>query len=247
MRRTNRALTALGASTLLVTAILPSAAATDHDLAIAAVDYRPAAWDPAIPEHERKDQKNWSFGNPDLGGLLTIVVRNDGATDAGVDDVTVDGVPLADLLAATCQDAGLACTASPPREMAWARWLPGPSIPAGGAAVFQLKRTTEPAASTTIGIEVDGRPALTANVVLDPSPIRLGLAYRDGNDAVLVVRNDGLAAAAIDGVLLDGASAPYSAHGGQATIAPGRTAILRIAGVAPTEGDRKSTRLNSSH
>ena len=157
-----------------------AAAATDHDLAIAAVDYRPAAWDPAIPEHERKDQKNWSFGNPDLGGLLTIVVRNDGATDAGVDDVTVDGVPLADLLAATCQDAGLACTASPPREMAWARWLPGPSIPAGGAAVFQLKRTTEPAASTTIGIEVDGRPALTANVVLDPSPIRLGLAYRDG-------------------------------------------------------------------
>lgn len=240
MKRTHRALIALGASTLLVVAILPTAAATGPELTLAAADYRPAAWDPAIPEHERKVDKNWSFGNPDLGGLLTLVIRNDGGAPATVEGVTVDGVPLADFLAATCQDAGLACTASPPREMAWARWLPGasmtPTIGAGDVAVFQLKRTTLPGASTTIGVDVVGGDPVELVADLDPSPIRLGLAYRDGDDAVIVVRNDGDTTAGIGDVLLDGAAKAADALGNQASIAPGRTAILRLADAAPAEG-----------
>ncbi len=237
MQVRRRALVALGAAVITLGAMLPAASATGGALRVDASGYQPAAWDPAIPEHPRKDEKNWDFGNPDLGGLVTVVVANDGGADAPVTAVTVDGVALETFLGQTCQDSGLACTASPPREMAWARWLPGPVIPAGGAAVFQLKRTTRPGDVTTIGIEAGGMQT-SAAVVLAATPVRLGLAYRDDatGDAVVVVRNDGTDDAAIEGVRLGGAPAAFTAAGGLQSIGAGRTAILRIAGAAPEDG-----------
>jgi hypothetical protein len=223
---------------------LPGASASEPRLRVDATGYQPAAYDPAIPEHPRKDDKNWDFGNPDLGGILTVVVANDGEADATVTAVTVDGVPLDTFLAGTCQDAGLACQATPPREMAWARWLPGPVIPGGAAAAFQLKRTTAPE-TTTITIDVGGEH-LTVPVALAPSPIRLGLAYRDGSDAVIVVRNDGATVATIQDVRLGGAAAAFTALGGQTSIGPGRTAILRLAGAAQDEGAYASLTVRSS-
>ena len=106
-----------------------SPAAASGGLRIAAATYVAASYDPAIPEHPRNALKNWSFGNPDVGGLLTVVVRNDGVTDSPVTSVTVGGTPLADLLAVSCSDSGLACAATPPRDVAWARWLPGTDDP----------------------------------------------------------------------------------------------------------------------
>jgi hypothetical protein len=229
-----RALAALAAVVVVTSAWLPAGAAASGGLRVDAVGYVPAAYDPAIPEHPRKDDKNWDFGNPDLGGILSIVVANDGAADAAVSGVTVDGMPLADFLAGTCQDAGLACTATPPREIAWARWLPEPVIPAGGAAVFQLKRTTAPA-STTIGIDAGGHH-LDVSPALEGSPIRLGAAYRDGADAVVIVRNDGSAAVQLTSVRLNGAAVTPAVLGGSSSIAPHRTAILRLAGAAPADG-----------
>jgi hypothetical protein len=129
--------------------------------------------------------------------------------------------------------------------MAWARWLPSGTIPAGGAATFQLKRTTTPGATTAIGIAAGGIRVETT-VSLRPSPIHLGLAYRDGNDAVVIVRNDGGAAAAITGVRLDGHAAPFTSLGSQTSIPAGRTAIIRVAGVAPAEGTTVAVTVRTS-
>jgi hypothetical protein len=232
--RTKIVLTLIAVAAVLATMASPVAQASGPSLRVDAVGYQPAAYDPAVPEYPRKDYKNWDFGNPDLGGILTIVVANDGDADAEVTAVTVDGVPLDTFLAGTCQLAGLACQATPPQEMAWARWLPAPEIPADGAAVFQLKRTTE-AAPTTIGIDAGGSH-LDVATTPTPSSVRLGLAYRDGNDAVVVVRNDGAGAVALQEVRLGAAPAPFDPLGGQTSVAPGRTAILRLIGAAPIEG-----------
>jgi len=217
------------------TLALPAAAhAVAPDLGIDAVGYMPASYDPAIPEHPRKEHKNWDFGNPDVGGLLTIVVANRGDATANVTGVTIDGVPLDTFLADSCQVAGLACQATPPIEQSWARWLPTALVPAGGAAVFQLKRTTTPGATTTIGFDA-GADHVDAVVPLHGSLLRLGAVYRDGRDLVAIVRNDGTGAPAIQGVRVNGAAVSYTSLGG-ASIAARRTAILRIAGAAPTEG-----------
>jgi hypothetical protein len=222
----------------------PAANAVGPALRVDAVGYVPAAYDPAIPEYPRKAYKNWDFGNPDLGGILTVVVANDGDTGADVTGVEIDGAPLEGFLAGTCQLAGLACTATPPQEMAWARWLPGPRIPAHGAAVFQLKRTTDAAGST---IEIlAGGSTLSVTQPTAGSPIRLGLAYRDRSDAVVVVRNDGAAAASIEGVRLGGSTTAFSTLGGQSAIGPGRTAIVRIPGGGPTEGTQAAITVRTS-
>lgn len=229
-----RALVSMATVVVVASAWLPAGAAAAGGPRLDAVGYVPAAYDPAIPEYPRSDYKNWGFGNPDLGGILSIVIANDGASDAPVTAVTVDGVPLATFLAATCQDSGLACQATPPREMAWARWLPDAVVPAHGAAVLQLKRTTAPD-HTTIGIDVDGQH-LDIAPTLSGSAVRLGAAYRDGSDAVVIVRNDGSQTAHLGEVRLNGAVVQPVVLGGTTSIAPHRTSILRIAGVAPADG-----------
>lgn len=226
--------TALALAAVAVIATVAPVAQADETLRIDAVGYVPAAFDPAIPEYPRKPEKNWDFGNPDLGGILTVVVANDGDADADVEGVTVDGTPLAAFLAATCQDAGLACQASPPREMAWARWLPSPVIPAGGAAVFQLKRTAD--VETTVGFAFDGGAVLEATTP-EASPVRLGLVYRDGIDVVAIVRNESEEDADLEGVRVAGASVAFDVLGGGDMVPAGRTAIVRILGAgAEREG-----------
>ena len=245
MRRLGTVLAALITGTASIALAAGGAQAGGAELRIDAAAYVPAAWDLAIPEQPRNNPKNWSFGNPDTGGLLTLVVANDGTEAADVTGVTVDGQPLDAFLAATCQDPGLACTASPAREMAWARWLPAATIPAGGAATLQLKRTTTPGPATTIGIDAGGSH-VEATVPLQASPVHLGLAYRDGSDAVMVVRNDAATAASITGVHVDGHAVAYASLGGQAAIPAGRTAILRVANAAPAEGTTAALTVTTS-
>jgi hypothetical protein len=215
--------------------VAPVAAhAVAPDLRVDAVGYVPASYDPAIPEYPRKDHKNWDFGNPDLGGLETIVIENDGDATATVANVTVDGVDLATVLANSCQLAGLACQATPPIEQTWARWLPSAEIPAGGSAVFQLKRTTTPGATTTVGFDA-GADSVEAVVPLEGSLLRLGAVYRDGSDLVAIVRNDGTGTATIQGVHVNGDPVSFTSLGGT-SVAPRRTGILRIADAGPHEG-----------
>jgi hypothetical protein len=70
---------------------------------------------------------------------------------------------------------------------------------------------------------------------LQGSLLRLGAVYRDGQDLIAIVRNDGTGRPTIQGVHVNGAPAVFSVLGGP-SVAARRTAIVRIPGAATSEG-----------